>query len=146
METGIGQWWSVADTIVDVEGLRMTPEMEASVPYKKESKGEKVIVYKGGAARITADPSDCVTPSFNNEKPRGQWNTVEVIFWSGHCHYVLNGKVNMVLSNPRHVDHGVVNLLRSGRIQLQSESAEIFYRSIRIRGIDEIPAEYRRGN
>lgn len=145
METGIGQWWSVADTIVDVEGVRMTPEMETAVPYKKESKGEKVIVYKSGAPQITADPASCITPSFNNEKPRGQWNTVEVIFWSGHCLHVLNGRVNMVLSNPRYLDHGVVKpLLRAGKLQLQSESAEIFFRNIQVQHIYEIPTEYRR--
>jgi hypothetical protein len=144
METGIGQWWSVGDSIVDVEGITMTTEMEAAIPYKRESKREKVIVYKPGAPRITATPDSCVTPSFNNEKPRGEWNTVEVIFSSGKSLHVLNGKANLVLSNPRFFDHGVTKPLHSGKIQLQSESAEIFLRNIQIQQIDTIPLEYRR--
>ena len=138
METGIGQWWSVGGTTVDVEGVRLSPQMESSVPYKRESKGEKVIVYTPDAPLLTADPSQCITPFFNNEKRHGEWNSVEVIFWKGICVHVLNGKVNMVLSNPRHAGKP----LRSGRIQLQSEAAEIFYRNINMQSITELPREY----
>src|SRR3954463_3424553 len=54
MEKGVGQWWSVAGAIIDVEGQHITPEMEPYIPYKKEGKGEQNIVYKKGAPRITA--------------------------------------------------------------------------------------------
>lgn len=141
MEKGIGQWWSVAGAVIDVEGERVTPEMERLIPYKKESPGEKLIVYKKGAPRLTATPSDGVTPSFDDEKPFGQWNTVEVIFWAGNCLHLLNGKVNMVLTNPRYFDQGDEIPLRYGKIQLQSEAAECFYRNIEIRPITGIPAE-----
>lgn len=142
MEKGIGQWWSVAGAIIDVEGEHITPEMEPSIPYKKEGRGEKNIVYRKGAPRITAQPHNGITPSFDDEKPRGEWNTVEVIYWADQCVHLLNGKVNMVLTNPRYVKDGVVTPLRSGKIQIQSEAAEVFYRKIQIRHISEIPAEH----
>ncbi|HVR74597.1 MAG TPA: DUF1080 domain-containing protein [Planctomycetota bacterium] len=142
MEKGTGQWWSVASAIIDVEGERVTSEMEPGVPYKKEGQGESIIVYRKGAPRIAAAPSDGITPSFDDERPRGEWNTVEVIFWAGNCIHLLNGKVNMVLTNPRHVDGGKVTPLRSGKIQLQSEAAELFYRKVEIRPIGEIPQEH----
>lgn len=142
MEKGIGQWWSVAGSIIDVEGEPVTPEMEPLIPYKKESRGERIIVYQKGAPQITVDPSYGITPSFDDEKPFGQWNTVEVIFWAGHCLHFLNGKLNMVLTNPRYIEAGQVVPLRSGKIQLQSEAAELFYRKIEIRPIHEVPAEY----
>ena len=56
----------------------------------------------------------------------------------------VNGKVNLVLTNPRQpsVDGGTVPLLR-GRLQIQSEGAEVFYRNIRVRRIAESPEHYR---
>jgi hypothetical protein len=142
MEKGIGQWWSVAGAIIDVEGEHITPETEPSIPYKKEGKGERNIVYRKGAPWITAAPHNGITPSFDDEKPRGEWNTVEVIYWADQCLHLLNGKVNMVLSNPRYVKDGLVTPLRSGKIQLQSEAAELFYRNIQVRHITEIPPEH----
>src|SRR2546425_406508 len=142
MEKGVGQWWSVAGAVIDVEGERVTPEMEPSIPYKKESSGETLIAYKKGAPTIAASSSDGITPSVDDEKPRGEWNTVEVIFWAGNCLHLLNGKVNMVLTSPRYLEARKVIPLRSGKIQLQSEGAECYYRKVEIRPIGEIPAEY----
>jgi hypothetical protein len=48
----------------------------------------------------------------------------------------------MVLSNPRYVKGEMVTPLRSGKIQLQSEGAELFYRNIQTRHISEIPPEH----
>jgi hypothetical protein len=142
MERGIGQWWSVNGAVIDVEGEHVTPEMEARVPYKKESSGEKIIVWKKGAPRLAATPAHGITPPFDDEKPRGEWNTVETIFWAGQCLHLLNGRVNMVLTNPRASEAGKVVPLRTGRIQLQSEGAECFYRKVEVRPLGEIPAEY----
>ncbi len=142
MEKGIGQWWSVAGAVIDVEGERVTQEMEPLVPYKKESPGESIIVYRRGAPRIAATPGDGITPAYDAEKPRGEWNTVEVVFWAGSALHFLNGKVNMVLTNPRHVDGGKVTPLLSGRIQLQSEGAECYYRKVEVRPIHGIPRDF----
>jgi hypothetical protein len=142
MERGIGQWWSVNGAIIDVEGEFITPAIEASIPYQKEGEGERNIVYRHGAPRLTATPANGITPAFDVEKPRGEWNTVEVIFWAGHCIHLLNGRVNMILTNPRYMQDDREIPLRSGKIQLQSEAAECFYRDIQIRPITEIPREY----
>ena len=55
--------------------------------------------------------------------------------------HVVNGKVVMVLFNSRRPlpDGGTTPLTR-GRLQLQSEGAEIFYRDIRWRPLDAFPA------
>lgn len=58
------------------------------------------------------------------EKPHGEWNTVEVISFNGKCVHIVNGVV---------VNHGENSSLAGGRILLQSEYAEIFYRNIKIR-------------
>ncbi len=51
----------------------------------------------------------------------------------------VNGKVNMRLSGLRHMVDGREVPLTKGRIQLQSEAAEVFYRNIAVRRIQELP-------
>lgn len=142
MERGIGQWWSVNGAIIDVEGEWITPEMEPRIPYKKEGDGEKNIVYRKGAPRITATPANGITPNFDDEKPRGEWNSVEVVFWGGNCVHLLNGKVNLVALNPRYREGDQWRPLWHGRLQLQSEAAELFYRRIEVRPLYELPPEF----
>jgi hypothetical protein len=142
MEKGVGQWWSVNGAIIDVEGEWITPEMEPQIPYQKEGGGEKNIVYRKGAPRITAAPANGITPSFDAEKPLGEWNSVEVIFWGGNCIHVLNGRMNLAAVNPRYQEDGRWRPLSRGKIQLQSEAAEVFYRKVEARPLYELPQEF----
>lgn len=75
------------------------------------------------------------------EKPMGEWNTIEIYTADGNSIHVVNGNVNMRTYNSRYQENGRIYPLTKGKIQLQSEGAEIFYRNIRIRSIDKIPAE-----
>jgi hypothetical protein len=54
---------------------------------------------------------------------------------------VINGKPNMVLTNIRRNVDGREEPLTRGKIQLQSEAAEVYYRNIEIKPIDAIPDE-----
>ncbi len=58
------------------------------------------------------------------EKPTGEWNTVEVISFNGKCVHIVNGVV---------VNYGENSSLIGGKILLQSEYAEVYYRNIKIR-------------
>jgi hypothetical protein len=58
---------------------------------------------------------------FENEKPVGEWNTVSVTVGKNRIEHWVNGKCNLVLTNPDR---------SRGRINLQSEGAEIRYRNI----------------
>ena len=142
MEKGVGQWWSVNGAIIDVEGEWITPEMELYVPYKKEGRGEKNIVWKRGAPRITASPGNGITPPLDAEQVFGNWNTVEVVFWGGQCIRILNGHVNLVAVNPRYKEGDQWRPLTHGKIQLQSEAAEVFYRKAEVRPLDKLPEEF----
>lgn len=142
MEKGIGQWWSVNGAIIDAEGEFITPENELYVPYKKEGSGERNIVYRRGLPLITAQSANGITPPFDVEQVFGNWNTVEVIFWAGNCIHILNGVVNLVAVNPRYKVDDQWRPLERGKIQLQSEAAELFYRNIQVRPITEIPKEH----
>jgi len=142
MEKGVGQWWSVNGAIIDCEGEWITAENELYVPYKKEGKGEKNIVWKKGAPRITTTSANGITPPFDVEQVFGNWNTVEVVFWGGNCIHLLNGHVNLVAFNPRYREGEQWLPLTHGKIQLQSEDAEVFYRKAEMRPLHELPAEY----
>lgn len=143
MEKGVGQWWSVNGAVIDCEGEWITPANELYVPYKKESAGEKNIVWRKGAPRLEATPANGITPPFDVEQVFGNWNTVEVVFWAGQCIHILNGHVNLVAVNPRYQEGGVWRPLWRGKIQLQSEAAEVFYRRPEIRPLYEVPVEWR---
>jgi hypothetical protein len=76
------------------------------------------------------------------EKPRGEWNTIELISLNGDSIHIVNGQVVMRLHHAERLDDKQPVPLRSGAIALQTEGAEIFYRDIEIREITEIPAEF----
>lgn len=73
------------------------------------------------------------------ENPKGEWNTIEIYTVDGNSVHVVNGNVNMRTYNSQYQENGEIYPLTKGKIQLQSEGAEIFYRNIRIRSIDKIP-------
>ncbi len=77
------------------------------------------------------------------EKPTGEWNTLEVICLGDKSLHIVNGHVVMVLENAKNWldDENYVPLTR-GKIELQAEGAELFYRNIKIRKIESIPDMY----
>ena len=78
----------------------------------------------------------------DNEKPTGEWNTVELIAFRDDAIHIVNGKVVMRLKGPTRIDAELPTPVTSGAIILQSEGAEIFYRDIQVRPIKAIPPEF----
>jgi len=76
------------------------------------------------------------------EKPIGAWNTIELFCIGDSITYVVNGEVVMRLAHARD-DNDETQPLAEGRIALQSEGAEVFYRDVEIRAITDLPEEYR---
>jgi hypothetical protein len=89
---------------------------------------------QGSSGRVIKQP--------DNEKPTGQWNTVELIAFGEDSIHIVNGTVVMRLHGPLRIDTPVPTSVTSGPIILQSEGAEVFYRDIEIRPITAIPAEF----
>jgi hypothetical protein len=58
------------------------------------------------------------------EKPNGEWNVVEVIVKDGRCQHFVNGVL---------VNEGSDASIRKGKLLIQSEGAEVFYRNIEIK-------------
>ena len=78
----------------------------------------------------------------DNEKPKGEWNTVELIAFGEDSIHIVNGQVVMRLHGPLRIDTAVPTSVTSGPIILQSEGAEIYYRDIQVRPIKAIPQEF----
>jgi len=79
-----------------------------------------------------------------NEYPG--WNTVEVIVRGDRATHIVNGVVNMRVSDIKSWDAGSNGWVKldHGKIALQAESAEIFYRNIKVRPLtkgDDMPPE-----
>ena len=81
---------------------------------------------------VSMTHADTVTPKTrwfrvvktkDTEKPNGEWNKVEVIIQDGKITHKMNGEV---------VNTGADPSVKSGRIVLQSEGAEIFYRNVQL--------------
>lgn len=82
-----------------------------------------------------------VKKSADHENPLGEWNTVDLYCVGRTAVHVVNGQTVMVNNNTGIVENGTVKPLQSGKIQLQSEGAEMFIRTMKIKPIKEIPAE-----
>lgn len=104
--------------------------------YDYDPKGEwhEFSQVPGSSGRCVKQP--------DNEKPSGEWNTVEVVCLGEEAIHIVNGKVVMRLRDPRRIDGPQPASVTSGPLIFQSEGAELFYRDIEIRPITAIPAEF----
>jgi hypothetical protein len=75
------------------------------------------------SGRTQATKNTRVIKKKDNEKPSGEWNRLEIIAQKGKCVHIMNGVV---------VNEGTDASLRTGRLLIQSEGAEIYYRKIEI--------------
>ncbi|MGK2860306.1 MAG: 3-keto-disaccharide hydrolase [Chitinophagaceae bacterium] len=128
-EGDCGDYWGVAGGMQDIKAIKNT---ENEYVYDPEGTlftfGETSPVGR----HCIKDP--------DAEKPSGQWNTIDL-----YCHrdtsiHVVNGKTVMVLYNSQQLENGQAIPLVKGKLQIQSEGAEVFYKEIRIRSIERIPA------
>ena len=69
----------------------------------------------------------------------GEWNTVELYCINGTSIHVLNGVVVNLVTNAHLFEDTLKVPLLSGKLQLQSSGAEIFYKNIRLRELKKFP-------
>lgn len=98
--------------------------------------------YDPKADTLTFSPERSYCNKTNDfENPTGQWNMMEIYTVGGKSVHVVNGNVNMRLFNSRYKADNIEMPLTKGKIQLQSEGAEIYYRNINLKTIEAIPNE-----
>lgn len=82
-----------------------------------------------------------VIRSEDAEKTFGEWNTLDLYTFGGSSIHVVNGKVVMRLHNSRQQINGELIPLTKGKIQLQSEGSEIFFKDVKIKRISSLTIE-----
>ncbi|MDB5153095.1 MAG: hypothetical protein JWR54_1846 [Mucilaginibacter sp.] len=129
-EGNCGDYWGVAGGMADI-------------PVIKKSETEYVYSPQGTLTTFSQDSKQgrhCIKQG-DAENPSGQWNTLDLYCHGDTSIHVVNGKVMMVLYHNIQMDDGKELPLTKGKIQIQSEGAEIYYRQIKIQAIDRLPAE-----
>ena len=132
MEGHMGDYWSQATSAMDVRAYTpeyiMNPIGSTDQPFLSVGHNEDV---KGLVIR-----------SDNHESKAGEWTELELISFEGQSLHIVNGHVVMVLKNSRYEKNGKTVPLTAGKIQLQSEAAEVFYKEIKIRKIQTLAPEH----
>ncbi len=123
-------------------------EVNCLIPVKKEGriykyvpKGDSVILF-GANVNAPRGGGYCHIPQ-SAENPHGEWNTLELFCVNNNSIHVVNGKVVMEVRNAKQIVDGKELVLNSGKIQLQSEAAECYYKNAQIKSIKAFPVEYR---
>ena len=132
MQGHMGDFWSQANSAIDIRAYLpeyiMNPVADKSQPFLSLGRGEEI---KGYCMR-----------SANFERPHGEWNTLELICFENKSIHIVNGEVVMILQNSRYVEDGKKIPMNKGKIQLQSEAAEVFYKNVKIKQLKKLPEEY----
>ncbi|HEY5824651.1 MAG TPA: DUF1080 domain-containing protein [Cyclobacteriaceae bacterium] len=127
-EGDCGDYWGVAGGAFDVRAM----------PRK-----EKEYVYDAAGPLLTFSEKSqfsrqCIK-SKDAEKPTGQWNIIDIYCFGSTSVHMVNGVVVMALYNSRQETEDDELPLTKGKIQIQSEGAEVFYSNIQIQPIQKLP-------
>jgi len=131
MEGHMGDFWCQANSAIDIRSLPSESLMNSVADEKQPFR-----TFRRGIDAY------CLR-SENYESKPGEWTTLELVCFDGKSIHIVNGHVVMVLKNSRFVqpDGKEVAMIR-GKLQLQSEAAEVFYRDIRIKPLKSMPKQY----
>jgi catechol 2,3-dioxygenase-like lactoylglutathione lyase family enzyme len=134
-EGDCGDYWGVGGAVFDIPAKK-----QGEKDWVFDPKGEQMMfALKAPAGRHCIKSPDA-------EKPTGEWNTIDLYVFGDTAVHVVNGKVVMALYHSRRPVAGEYEPLKKGKIQIQSEGAEVFYRNIRMLAIDGIPIEFLKSN
>ena len=135
-EGDCGDYYALAKTLIDIPAVK--------------GKDGKEFDYKKGAERqpfssVTKLPPGHCNNGKDNENPHGEWNTLDLICLGDSSLHIVNGQVVMALYNSKYQSADKqIHSLTKGKIQIQSEGAEVFYKNIQIKSIDAVPKKYKK--
>ncbi len=132
MQGHIGDYWNIASSAIEIRAYLPEGKMNSIADA-----GQPFIGFGSGSQEGVCLRNE------NYEKPLGQWNTIELVCFEGKSLHIVNGHVVMVLRNSHYVKEGKSIPLDRGKIQLQSEGSEVFYKDIQLKELNAMPEEYR---
>lgn len=128
-----GDWWKIAHSQIDIRCDRPSAEM----PYRYHPQHSLQTFGGEQGVDITCRASD------NYEKASGEWNRLELITFGDKSLHIVNGEVVMALSGSAYPENGETHPLTKGRIVLQSEAGEVFFRRLQLQPLQALPEAYR---
>ena len=136
IEGGIGDYWTIAGAQIDIPAHK--PKGSDLYEYSPDAP----LLHFAANSANNAVANHCRRGE-DREIPNA-WNEVELVCYDGDCVHIANGGVVMTLKDSRRARNGKLVDLKRGKIQIQSEAAEVFYKEVMIREIEGMPAKYRR--
>lgn len=125
-EGDVGDLWCVDSTTAQVKVIQLKNKNFKYDPF-------------GSFQAIDMRGDRFCQKSLSFEKEHGMWNRLDIYTFGRESIHLINGRKNMHLTDIGQILNGQVEPLTKGKIQIQSEGAEIFYRDITIRSIKAIP-------
>lgn len=129
-----GDYWGVAGGVADI-------------PANKKSDSEYIYSVSGQLYHFSANSKTgrhCIKNP-DAEKPTGEWNVIDIYCHGDTSVHQVNGKTVMVLYHNAQSGKEGETALAKGKLQIQSEGAEVYYKQIRIQPISLIPGLVMRG-
>jgi hypothetical protein len=130
-ETNTGDYWGVAGGMAEMPVIK-----KSETEYIYNPQGTMTIFREGGK-----QGRRCIKNS-DFENPTGEWNTLDLYCYGDTSMHVVNGRVVMILYHEKQMENGLEFPLTRGKIQIQSEGAEVFFRQIKVQSIKQLPAEF----
>jgi hypothetical protein len=117
----VGDYWGVSGAFEDVPADKIN---------------DSTYVYDQGGTLYTfsthTPPGRHCIKKGDAEKPTGEWNTLDLYCHGDTSVQVVNGQIMMVLYHSQQWDNGSAKPLTKGKLQIQSEGAEVYFKNIRI--------------
>ena len=134
MEGRTGDYWGQITTAMDIRAYPpeyiMTPIANESQSFIKMGEGESIEGY-------------CLRKE-DHLSPHGQWTTVDLVCFQGKSLHLVNGHLVMVLRNSRRREGEKMVPMTKGKLLLQSEGAEVFFKDIQIKSLNSLPEKWAR--
>jgi len=132
MEGHMGDYWSISTSGIDIRAFKPEGNMNALA-----SERQPFLPFGKGT-----DISNYCLRSADYESPVDEWTELDLICFDDKSLHIVNGNVVMILKNSHYMKEGQSVPLIKGKIQIQSEAAEVFYKDIMIRNITALPEKY----
>jgi hypothetical protein len=129
IEHGIGEYWTQATSAFDI---RVDPKRagEEAPRWNPQAPWTQFLA-----------PNNHALAGSDEDRP-GEWNSIELVCFQDDCVHVVNGKVVMALANARYKQGDTFVPMTGGKLQIESEAAEVFYRNLEIKPIAAMPKAY----
>lgn len=135
-EKDCGDYYTIAGTGMDIKTSKIT---KGEKTYDVYNPNGEYKTFKSGAVGRCRKSADYELPN--------QWNRIDLVCIGDRSYHIVDGNIVMVLENSVAYDkNDVATPLAKGKIQIQSEAAEVFYKDIKIRAVNELPKAFKLSN